>query len=238
MLPESQASQSRPRVFDSFDSSAPRCRCWPCWPCWQLQLDGEHQSGRIRKMAQRSGVRPLHWLRYGFAIARNWILLATVPAPAPGLLPYCPVCACHATRYWSPPTKAAHSSSQPRVFPDSCHPDTFSMKINKDPKDARSRYKRDLPRSLFRGGRIGSGRTDRFNFQDGRWAMGAGPAFQASSVQYSKLFAQRIGAASKRDFAGPDPRSLGLRLRLRLQRSPIAFFAEHRYPPLSTCSVF
>jgi len=65
---------------------------------------------------------------------------------------------------------------------------------------------RDLPRSFFREGRIGRGRTERFNFQDGRWAraMGARPAFQASSVQYSKLVAQRIGA-SKRDLPAQDP---------------------------------
>lgn len=114
------------------------------------------------------------------------------------------VCSCHATRYWSPPTKAAHTSSQPRaLFPDSCHPDTFSMKINKDPKDARSRYnlQRHLPRSFFREGKV-------WKWEDGTvqtFKIGAGAAFQASSVQYSKLFAQRIGAASKRVLPAQTP---------------------------------
>jgi hypothetical protein len=162
--------------------------------------------------------------------------LATAPAPTvptPGLLSYYTrtLCSCHATRYWSPPTKAAHSSSQPRASPDSCHPDTFSMKINKDPKDARFGTKGSSAFLLPRG-KNRKGGTQRFNFQDGRWAraraMGARPAFQASSVQYSKLFAQRIGA-SKRDLPAQDP--LGLRLRLRLRRSPIASFStEHLYP--------
>jgi hypothetical protein len=35
--------------------------------------------------------------------------------------------------------------------------------------------------------------------------IGAGVAFQASSVQYSKLFAQRIGAASKRVLPAQTP---------------------------------
>jgi hypothetical protein len=67
--------------------------------------------------------------------------------------------------------KAAHSSSQPRVFPDSCHPDTFSMKINKDPKDDRSRYKRDLPRSPLPWGKNRKWEDGPVNFQDGRWAL-------------------------------------------------------------------
>ncbi|PMD52900.1 uncharacterized protein K444DRAFT_704405 [Hyaloscypha bicolor E] len=80
---------------------------------------------------------------------------------------------------------------------------TFSMKINKDPKDARSRYnlQRHLPRSFFREGKV-------WKWEDGTvqtFKIGAGAAFQASSVQYSKLFAQRIGAASKRVLPAQTP---------------------------------
>jgi hypothetical protein len=94
------------------------------------------------------------------------------------LYPYCTrtLCSCHATRYWSPPTKAAHSSSQPRASPDSCHPDTFSMKINKDPKDARFGTKGSsaflLPRGKNRKGEDGT-------VQLSRWAMGEGDGRRA-----------------------------------------------------------
>ena len=152
-------------------------------------------------MAQRSSRAPLHWLRYGFAIVRNWICWQLHSRT---------LCSCHATRYWSPPTKAAHTSSQPRaLFPDSCHPDTFSMKINKDPKDARSRdnLQRHLPRSFFREGKD-------WKWEDGTvqtFKIGAGAAFQASSVQYSTSvsFSPSESARRQREFCRPRPQVSG-----------------------------
>jgi hypothetical protein len=134
--PEGSCSQS-PRLPRAIhvsrlsDSAAPR---WPCWLCWQLQLDGELQSDRIRKMAQRWGCAALALAQVRIRdrqeldfVGNCTCTYCTYTWLALVLYPYCTrtLCSCHATRYWSPPTKAAHSSSQPRASPDSCHPDTF-----------------------------------------------------------------------------------------------------------------
>jgi hypothetical protein len=77
------------------------------------------------------------------------------------------------------------------------------MKINKDPKDARSRY---TYKGIFRV--PSSVREKDWKWEDGMvqtFKIGAGAAFQASSIQDSKLFAQRIGAASKRVLPAQTP---------------------------------
>src|SRR5882757_9984500 len=145
MLPESQASQSHPRVFDSSTLLHPAGPAGSAGTAGSCSLTANSKATESEKWRNAGVVRPLHWLRYGFAIARNWILLATAPAPTvptPGLLSYCTrtvpysmFLPCHAILESA--NKGRTSSSQPRASPDSCHPDTFSMKINKDPKDAR-----------------------------------------------------------------------------------------------------
>jgi hypothetical protein len=72
------------------------------------------------------------------------------------------------------------------------------------------------------------GTVQLFKMGDGRGRWAPGMPFRHPPYSTCKLFAQRIGAASKRDLPAQDPRSLGLRLRLRLRRSPIASFStEH-----------
>jgi hypothetical protein len=95
------------------DSSAPR---WPCWLCWQLQLDGELQSDRIRKMAQRWGCAALALAQVRIRdrqeldfVGNCTCTYCTYTWLALVLYPYCTrtLCFCHATQCCSPPTKAA-----------------------------------------------------------------------------------------------------------------------------------
>jgi hypothetical protein len=80
------------------------------------------------------------------------------------------------------------------------------MKINKDPKDARSRYnlQRHLPRSFFREGRIGSGRTERFKLS--RSALGR----PFRHPPYSTVsFSPSESARRQREFCRPRPQVSG-----------------------------
>jgi hypothetical protein len=80
--PESQASQSHPRVFDSSPTLLhPAGPAGSAGTAGSCSLTANSKATESEKWRNARVVRPLHWLRYGFVIARNWILLATTPAP-------------------------------------------------------------------------------------------------------------------------------------------------------------
>jgi len=128
--------------------------------------------------------------------------------------------------------KGRTSSSQPRASPDSCHPDTFSMEINKDPKDARFGTKGSsaflLPRGKNRKGEDGTVQLSRWAMGDGRGRWAPGLPFR--HPPYSTVSLSPSESARQREICWP--RTLWASgFGFGSGDTPIASFStEHLYP--------